>query len=129
MIKGINRKLSGWANFYQYTDFTAKVYAKADGIIFWKLAHWLAKKYRTSIKQVVMRWFCSSGGGAAKTWRVYQRKRGGNVNVAVLRRLVSSRKLQFRYRNPETNPYLKREDIRNTVSSRYRTIAMAMSHC
>jgi len=42
MINGINRKLVGWANFYKYTDFTAIVFGKADGIVFWKFAHWLA---------------------------------------------------------------------------------------
>lgn len=128
MIKGINRKLTGWANFYQYTDFTAKVFGKADGIIFWKLAHWLARKYRTSIKQLMIRSFRSPGKGKAKTWVAYRAKCKGGASFAALRRLVSSKKMQFRYRNPEMNPYILREEIRSTASSPYRKVAMAMSH-
>ena len=53
MVEGLNRKLAGWANFYQFTDYTAVMYGKLDRIIFWKLAHWLARKYRTSIKSLM----------------------------------------------------------------------------
>jgi len=42
--------------------------------------------------------------------------------------LVTSRKAQFRWRNPETNPYIPRDEERNTVTSRYHDVAMAMSH-
>jgi hypothetical protein len=45
-----------------------------------------------------------------------------------LRRLVSSPKAQFRWRNPETNPYIVRAETRNTITSRYHDIAMAMGH-
>lgn len=127
MIKGINRKLSGWANFYCYADFTAKVFGKADSIIFWKLGRWLAKKYRTSIKNVMRRWFCYPGKGKAKTWKIYQSQSDGKIHAAALRRLVGSKKKQFRFRNPESNPYILREEIRTTISSRYYDAAMAMS--
>ncbi len=128
MINSINRKLAGWANFYKYTDFTAKVFGKADSVIFWKLGHWLAKKYRTSIKELMVRWFRSPSIGKAKTWKVYQTKRNGDVCAGALRRLVTSKKMQFRYRNPESNPYILREETRSTISSRYQEVAMAMSH-
>ena len=42
-------------------------------------------------------------------------------------RLVSSPKLPFRWRLPESNPYL-RDEIRNTVTSRYNDVAMAVCH-
>ncbi len=42
----LNRKLKGWAAFYQFVDFKAKVFSYIDRVVFWKLAHWLARKYR-----------------------------------------------------------------------------------
>jgi hypothetical protein len=38
----LNRKLKGWAMFYQFVDFKAKVLSYIDRVVFWKLAHWLA---------------------------------------------------------------------------------------
>ncbi len=64
----------------------------------------------------------------AKTWQQFGRSGNGNLCGITLRRLVSSRKCQFRWRNPEINPYITRDEERNTVTSRYRDAAMAMSH-
>ena len=47
MAEQLNRKLKGWAMFYQFVDFKAKVFSYIDRVVFWKLAHWLARKYRT----------------------------------------------------------------------------------
>ena len=99
-----------------------------DRIVFWKLAHWLARKYRTSIKSLMRQWVKHPSEGVAKTWQLFGRSAKGNLCGVTLRRLVTSRKCQFRWRNPETNPYLTRVEERNTVTSRYRDIAMAMSH-
>jgi RNA-directed DNA polymerase len=44
-----------------------------------------------------------------------------------LRRLVTSPKAQFRWRNPERNPYISRDEVRSTVTSRYRDVVMALS--
>jgi hypothetical protein len=64
--------------------------------------------------------------GKAKTWVLYGISEQGNRIGKELRRLVGSPKMQFRWRNPEINPYIKREENRNTVTSRYRDVAMAM---
>lgn len=128
MVESLNRKLAGWANFYQYTDYTAVMYGKLDRIIFWKLAHWLARKYRTSIKSLMRQWVRRPANGTAKIWQFFGRSGKGNLCGVTLRRLVTSRKAQFRWRNPEVNPFILREDIRNTVTSHYRDVAMAMSH-
>jgi len=127
-VIGLNRKLAGWANFYTFTDYTAVIYGKLDRIIFWKLAHWLARKYRTTIKSLMRQWVRSPKDGKAKTWQLFGRNSKGNLCGVVLRRLVTSRKAQFRWRNPENNPYITRDEERNTVTSRYHDVAMAMSH-
>jgi hypothetical protein len=127
-VESLNRKLAGWANFYQFTDYTAVMYGKLDRIIFWKLAHWLARKYRTSIKSLMRQWVRRPADGKARIWQLFGRSGRGNLCGVTLRRLVTSHKGQFRWRNPEINPYIPRDEERNTVTSRYRDVAMAMSH-
>lgn len=128
LVEGLNRQLAGWANFYQFADYTAVMYGKLDRIIFWKLAHWLARKYQTSIKSLMRQWVRRPADGKAKIWQLFGRSGKGNLCGVTLRRLVTSRKGQFRWRNPEINPYITRDEERNTVTSRYRDVAMAMSH-
>lgn len=128
MVESLNRQLAGWANFYQFTDYTAVIYGKLDRIIFWKLAHWLARKYRTSIKSLMRLWIRRPADRCAKIWQLFGRSSNGNLCGVTLRRLITSRKRQFRWRNPEINPYITRKEERNTVTSRYNDIAMAMSH-
>jgi len=128
MVESLNRTLAGWANFYQFADYTAVMYGKLDRIIFWKLAHWLARKYRTSIKSLMRQWVRDRADGTARIWQLFGRTGRGNLCGVTLRRLVTSRKGQFRWRDPGINPYIMRDEERNTVTSRYRDVAMAMSH-
>ncbi len=126
-VEKLNQKLKGWSQFYRHTDFTAKVYSKLDRIVFWKLAHWLACKYRCTIKSLLMKWCKRPEPNRAKTWGLFGKTNQGYLFGASLFRLVSSQKLPFRWRLPETNPYLRLE-IRNTVTSGYRDVAMAVGH-
>ena len=66
--------------------------------------------------------------GTAKTWVLFGRSGNGNLCGVTLRRLVTSRKGQFRWRNPIINPYLRQDDARSTVTSRYQDVAMALSN-
>ena len=127
-IESLNRRVAGWANFYRFTDYTAVMYSKLDRVIFWKFAHWLARKHRTSIKSLMRQWVRRPADGTAKTWVLFGRSGNGQLCGATLRRLVTSRKDQFRWRNPSGNPYLLPEDGRSTVTSRYPDVAMALSH-
>jgi len=72
------------------------------------------------------KWFRVPEAGKAKTWLVYDTSERGNRIGKALRRLVSSPKAQFRWRNPEQNPYILRKEIRSTITSRYHDVAMAM---
>jgi group II intron reverse transcriptase/maturase len=128
LVESLNRKLAGWANFYRFTDYTAVIYGKLDRIVFWKLAYWLARKYRTSIKSLMRQWVRRPDDGKALIWQLFGRSGRGNLCGVTLRRLMTSRKGQFRWRNPEINPYITRDENRNTVTSRYHDVAMAMSH-
>lgn len=126
-LEKINQKLRGWAQFYKHTDYTAKVYSKIDRIVFWKFASWLARKYRCRIKSLIVKWVKSPQPNETKTWVLYGKTNNGNLCGKILYRLVGSPKLQFRWRNPGLNPYL-RDEIRNTVTSYYGDVAMAVGH-
>ena len=126
MVESLNRRLAGWSNFYQFTDYTATMYRKLDHIVFWKLAHWLARKYRCSIKKLMRRLFKRPAEGQTKTWMLFGRSASGNLCGVALRLLVGSPKHQFKWRNPEVNPYLIKDQKRSTVTSRYQDVAMAM---
>jgi group II intron reverse transcriptase/maturase len=126
MVDRLNRQLRGWAAFYKYTDFTATTFRHVDHIVFWKMAHWLARKYRSRIKPLMRSWYRAPVAGQAKTWFVHGVSERGHRVGKALHRLVSSPKGQFRWRNPEANPYIFREEPRKTITSRYRDVAMAM---
>ncbi len=128
LVEDLNRRLAGWATFYQYTDYTATMYSKLDRIVFWKLAHWLARKYRCSIKTLMRRWIRRPADGIAKTWVLWGRSGKGHVCGVALRRLVTSPKRQFRWRKSAVNPYILRDEARSTVTSHYHDVAMAMGH-
>ena len=125
-VEQVSRKLKGWSQFYRHTNFTAKVYSKIDRIVFWKLAKWLARKYRCSIKSLMMKWIRRPSASQATTWVVYGKSNNGIVCGASLFRLVSSPKMRFMWRLPEINPYLRLEE-RNTVTSRYKDVVIAVS--
>ncbi len=126
MVDRLNRQLAGWAAFYKFTDFTARCFRRIDTVVFWKLAHWLARKYRSRIKPLMRSWYRAPEAGKAKTWLVYGRSERGNRVGKALRRMVTSPKAQFRWRNPESNPYIFRSEPRSTVTSNYHDVAMAM---
>jgi hypothetical protein len=128
MVEALNRKISGWANFYQFTDYTAKTYNHIDRVVFWKLAHWLGRKYRSRIKTLMRKWCKRPKPNKAKTWVLFGRTDKGHLKGVCLSRFVGSPKRPFRWRGPEMNPYLRVEE-RKAVTSRYAEVAMALSHC
>ena len=126
-VEKINQKLKGWSQFYCYTDYTSQIYRKIDRVVFWKLARWLARKYRCSVKSLLKRWCKHPETGKAKTWVLFGKTNNGNLCGETLFRLVSSSKMRFRWRLPEINPYL-REEERKTISSCYEDVALAVGH-
>jgi len=126
MIRALNAKLVGWAGFYQYVDNRAMVFQRIDHTVFWKFAHWMARKYRCRIKPLLIRWFRAPEPGATKTWIRFDTVNGQH-RAAVLQRVVGRPKGVFRWRSPVANPYLRSHE-RRTITSRYRDVATAMSH-
>jgi RNA-directed DNA polymerase len=128
LMESLNRKLSGWASFYQYTDYTATIFNRVDRTVFWKFGHWLARKYRRGFPSLMRDYIREPEPGRATTWVLKGRNGRGCYGELALRRLVSSRKGQFRWRNPEGNPYLIRDGERKFFESRYADVAFALSN-
>lgn len=105
MIEAINRKIRGWTEFYRHTIYTGVVYQRIDTVVFWKLAHWLARRHKGSIRQAMRRWYGPSTlRGGVRTWVVHQQIRGKTVSAVLLKCAHGPK--QYRLAPPaETNPY------------------------
>ena len=106
MVETINRKLNGWANFYQYVNFKANVFHHVDKVVFWKLAHWLARKYRTNLKSMMRRWIKRPTAEQAKTWFVRGKDSRGCYREIYLVRLVGRGSKRASFPSVTINPYL-----------------------
>ncbi len=127
MVAMLNSKLTGWANFYQYVDFKAIIFSKIDRMVFWKMAYWLKRKYNLRMKPLMKKGWCREPAtGKAKTWILRGKDQWGFRRQITLKKLVGRSNTQFRWRTPENNPYL-RVETRNTITSRYSDVAMALS--
>jgi RNA-directed DNA polymerase len=100
LMESLNRQLAGWAAFYQYTDYTATLFGKLDRTVFWKFGYWLARKYRCGFTSLMLRCVRAPEPGRAKTWVLEGQNSRGWYGAVALRRLVTSRKGQFRWRSP-----------------------------
>ncbi|NHQ86281.1 group II intron reverse transcriptase/maturase [Iodobacter sp. HSC-16F04] len=127
MLASLNRQLTGWANFYQYTDFTATLFSKLDRAIFWKFGYWLARKYRRGFRSLMRDHVKSPANGVAKTWLIEGQNSHGWYGVLTLRRLITSRKSRFKWRTLTENPFILHDEPISTIESRYGEIAFAMS--
>ncbi len=68
LMESLNRQIAGWAAFYQYTDYTATMFKKLDRTVFWKLGHWLARKYRRGFRSLMRDCIRVPEPGQATTW-------------------------------------------------------------
>lgn len=128
LVESLNRQITGWATFYQYTDYTATLFSKLDRTIFWKLGYWLARKYRRGFRSLMRDHVRSQNKGQAKTWVMKGQNSRGFYGEVALRRLVTSRKGWFTWRNPAENPYILVKQTCRTIESRYTDVAFALSN-
>ncbi|MDA8206584.1 MAG: group II intron reverse transcriptase/maturase [Thermaerobacter sp.] len=129
LIEHLNQQIQGWANFYRYTDYTATIFSRIDRVIFWKLGHWLARKYRKGFRHLMARHVRAPQPGTAKTWVLHGRTGNGRYVTTALARLVTSPKGRFLWRTPEQNPYILPPADRPVryLESRYADVAIALS--
>jgi ketosteroid isomerase-like protein len=60
-------------------------------------------------------------------FRIVSPDKARGYGAIALRRLVTSRKGQFKWRTPSENPYIVRGEARRTIESRYADVAFAIS--
>lgn len=128
LMESLNSQLAGWAAFYKYTDFTATIFSKLDRTVFWKFGYWLARKYRCGFTSLMCSDVSAPEPGRAKTWVLSGLNSRGGYGTVALRRLITSRKEQFRWRTLSENPYILCDEIISTIESRYADVAFAMSN-
>lgn len=70
---------------------------------------------------------CEPEPGQAKTWVVEGRNSRCWYGAIALRRFITSRKGQFKWRTSSENSYIVRGEARRTIESHYADVAFAMS--
>jgi hypothetical protein len=93
-IQALNRLISGWCRYYQYTSTARRQFKKLEHTLFWGMARWLGGKFKIS-RPAVMRRF-----------------RKGNTFAAQNRRLSHTAEfppLQYKERFLKPNPYLTQD--------------------
>lgn len=98
----LNQTLGGWSRYYRYTSRASKTFAQIGYQVFWRMAHWLGRKYRLSMSEVMRRY---RQGNTLATHQYH------------LIRATDFPTLRYRKRFFSSNPYttqeikLQREDL------------------
>lgn len=59
-IMALNRITGGWCRYYQCTSSASLMFGKLNPIVFWDMAHWLGRKFRLSMPQVMKTYYANS---------------------------------------------------------------------
>lgn len=54
-ILALNRIIGGWCRYYQYTSKASTEFGDLEYDTFWKMAHWLGRKYKLAMSDVLRR--------------------------------------------------------------------------
>jgi hypothetical protein len=54
-IPEVNKVISGWCRYYQYTSRATTQFGRVQHQVYWLAAHWLAGKHKISCKSAIMR--------------------------------------------------------------------------
>jgi 5-methylcytosine-specific restriction endonuclease McrA len=104
-ILALNRIIGGWCRYYQYTGKAVTLFSKVEHETYWKMGHWLGRKFQITMPEVIRR---------------YQRRiEGHNTFITPQYRLLKATEFktqQYKKRFLKTNPYttqavVQREEI------------------
>jgi len=96
-IKALNRVITGWCRYYQYTSKTTRQFSKLECKAFWLMAHWLGRKFQLTMPQVLARFYTKGVGIGEEEIKL---KRHGEFLT-----------LQYKERFLKPNPYTTQEKI------------------
>ena len=54
-ILALNRIISGWCRYYQYTSKASSIFHQIEYQAFWLMAHWLGRKFKVAMPEVMRR--------------------------------------------------------------------------
>jgi len=54
-ILALNRLTGGWGRYYQYTSYASSTFNQVEDFTFWRMAHWLGRKFRLTMPRVLRR--------------------------------------------------------------------------
>jgi RNA-directed DNA polymerase len=94
-ITGLNRLIRGWCQYYQYTSKASTQFSKLDNELFWEMAHWLGRKFKIAMPEVMRRF--NQDGFASGKYRLLKPTE------------FPSRRYQERFFKP--NPYLTQKRV------------------
>jgi len=66
-LLALNRIIGGWCRYYQYTSKVAVQFDKMQREAFWLLAHWLGRKHKMKMTEVMTRFHAVRVAGDTKT--------------------------------------------------------------
>ena len=55
-IRGINRILRGWCQYYQYTSQAGVQFHELDHFLFWEMAHWIGRKFKIHMPAIMQKY-------------------------------------------------------------------------
>jgi RNA-directed DNA polymerase len=56
-IIALNQFTRGWCEYYRHSNNPGKTFHKLERELFWEMSHWLGKKYKISMPQVMQRFY------------------------------------------------------------------------
>jgi len=65
-IKALNRIIAGWCRYFQYTSKTSDQFSELEYKTFWCFAHWLGRKYKKRMTEVLREFNSAEGLGLDK---------------------------------------------------------------
>ena len=68
-IQALNRVIRGWCNYYKYTSRASTDFNKLEYYTYWRMAHWLARKYKLTMPTTLQR-FSKNGSLGAENIRL-----------------------------------------------------------
>jgi group II intron reverse transcriptase/maturase len=95
-ITAVNQLVRGWCNYYSCATAPSKIFSHLGHEIFWGMAHWLGRKYKISMPEVMKRYY---EGSTFKT----------RHTTLIMPTKYKTRKLRVKTWH---NPYTAKEDIK-----------------
>jgi RNA-directed DNA polymerase len=105
-IVALNRVIRGWCQYYRNTSSPIDIFGDLHNFLYWKMAHWLGRKYEMSIKKIMKRFWKD------KTYRT-------KSQILVMPGSFKANKLMVRH---WYNPYTVKGSIKRELIFSYETL-------